>query len=586
MMFKEGNKMIITCLKIFVESTKLHGIVLVLSRLLKALINVWRLFLLQMLISFAILWVNNKDIEMTSFAKIIVLFGVSYIFESVLEYIHSVFDIKCEWLLKKNLSKKIFLKLRKIEYKYYEDSEMYNCIVRMNEDLPNKVKISFNSFIDACSLFITVVGTVFVFLQVGIILVVSLLAVLFVSALFSVKGMNILNQIKYSQSKDQRMLNYYLDLMTGKDTLLELVIFQAREFIRSKRVAREKKVIRRLFKKSIVAGLIYNLSIVSIMIWFVFAMLYCSQQIIQGNIDVSIFVVIIHASLTILNDMENLSYQMADTTKNMDIFIYYTNFMKFSEIIEEKISLNLSCNNLCKKTVKFDNVSFRYPRLNEDVLLNISFELDMSKKYAIVGENGAGKSTIIKLLFGLYEPQKGKITGNIDGIGVVYQDFVKYELSVRENIILGNIDLHEKDFELLELLDESNCSEIINVAGGLDRKLGRLYENSIDLSGGQWQHLAIARGLAASSKFMVFDEPTSSMDPIAESKMYDSFFKKDLKRGSLTISHRLASAKQADHIFVIKDKIIFEQGTHSELLTLGGYYSELYRKQSIWYQED
>ena len=211
-----------------------------------------------------------------------------------------------------------------------------------------------------------------------------------------------------------------------------------------------------------------------------------------------------------------------------------------------------------------------------------------------MGGNGSGKTTIIKLLCGLYQPTSGRILfddcdlKNLSSseigkvIKVVFQDFFQYEMTIRENIGFGNLDRISHDMELQNVLDAVHLEELKRL--GLDTPLGKLEPAGIDLSRGQWQRLAVSRIFLNDTGFAVLDEPTASVDPVSEYNMYRLFYSLLKSRGSLMISHRLASAKMADHILVLKNGTIAEQGNHTELMEKQGFYYKLFCKQAEWYQ--
>ena len=199
----------------------------------------------------------------------------------------------------------------------------------------------------------------------------------------------------------------------------------------------------------------------------------------------------------------------------------------------------------------------------------------------------------MKLLCGLYVPDSGRITiGGKDitalsaealhkAIAVVFQDFGCYQLTLRENIALGDLTKLHADAALRNALSLAGGDSISG--NGLDIPLGRLEEDSVDLSKGQWQRVAIARAFLSAADFIILDEPTASLDPIAESKLYASFASVLEKRGSILISHRLALARLAERIIVIKGGEVIESGSHTELMENGGLYSVMYAEQSGWY---
>jgi ATP-binding cassette subfamily B protein len=196
-----------------------------------------------------------------------------------------------------------------------------------------------------------------------------------------------------------------------------------------------------------------------------------------------------------------------------------------------------------------------------------------------VGENGAGKSTVVKLLCGLYKPDSGEVSAG--NISVVFQDYAGYELTLRENIALGSLDKLYEDGALHDALRRGLWAEKIPLA----TNLGKLEDDGIDLSGGQWQRIAVARSLVSDSAFIILDEPTASLDPLAESKMYETFQSVLQQRGCVMISHRLASARLADKIIVLDGGKVVQTGTHDELVARDGLYAEMFAAQRAWYVE-
>lgn len=247
------------------------------------------------------------------------------------------------------------------------------------------------------------------------------------------------------------------------------------------------------------------------------------------------------------------------------------------------------------QTIEFRHVSFRYPGAEEYVLRDCSFVLQGDKCYSVVGRNGAGKSTITKLLMGLYDDFEGEILINGRAlheyhyaeikwlISVVFQDYARYALSVKENILLGNVNC--QDFGLLEqIVQELELDEFVQkLPGGLDTVLGKVEEGSTDLSGGQWQKLAIARLLYSEAPINILDEPTAAIDALEENNLYQSFQKMCQGCTAIIVTHRLASAQIAERIIVMKDGRIVQDGRHEELVEVEGEYKRMYELQKKWY---
>ena len=269
-------------------------------------------------------------------------------------------------------------------------------------------------------------------------------------------------------------------------------------------------------------------------------------------------------------------------------------FMEIEPEIEKTGTLKPSSN----PQIEFCNVSFRYPNAEQYVLKDCSFTIKPHEKVGLIGLNGAGKTTIVKLIFRFYDPEEGCI--KLDGIdlkeydvyavrkvfGVLFQDYVQYALPLREIIALPDFNERFNDEKLQKACDISGVSEIIkDWEDGFDSVLGRYYaDNAKDLSGGQWQLVGLARAYFKDSEFMILDEPSAALDPISEDRIFEQLYRLSEGKSSVTISHRLSNTTLADKILVIGDGHIIEQGSHFELLKQNGKYAELFNLQASKYQ--
>lgn len=236
---------------------------------------------------------------------------------------------------------------------------------------------------------------------------------------------------------------------------------------------------------------------------------------------------------------------------------------------------------------------FRYPYTEQYVLEDCSFTVEPHEKVGLIGLNGSGKSTIIKLMFRFYDPERGCI--KLDGVdlkeydvyavrkifGVLFQDYVTYCLPLREIIALSDFGERFNEKKLRNACDISGVSEIIkNWENGFDSILGRYYaDNGKDLSGGQWQLVGLARAYFKESEYMILDEPSAALDPISEDRIFEQLYRLSEGKCSVTISHRLSNTILADKIIVIDKGRIVEQGSHLELLKRNGKYAHLFRLQ-------
>ena len=249
--------------------------------------------------------------------------------------------------------------------------------------------------------------------------------------------------------------------------------------------------------------------------------------------------------------------------------------------------------------IEFRDVWFRYPGTERDILKGLSFKIASGEKVSIVGGNGEGKSTMIKLLLGLFVPDRGDIL--IGGknlhrfpphlraklFGTVFQDFPRYSITLKENIGIGDPDALGDEERIRQAAGKGKVHEFAEqLAGGYDTLLGRDFEGGVDLSGGQWQRIAIARALMGDKPILILDEPTSQLDPIAEAELYREFAAMAENRTAILITHRLGSTMITDRIFVIADGQVAEAGTHEELMKRDGLYRRMFEAQKQWYRRD
>ena len=250
-----------------------------------------------------------------------------------------------------------------------------------------------------------------------------------------------------------------------------------------------------------------------------------------------------------------------------------------------------------QRGVEFDNVGFQYPGAERWAVRNLSFTLHAGEVLALVGENGAGKTTIVKLLARLYDPDEGRIL--VDGydmreydleqlranIGVIFQDFVRYAMSAGENIAVGRIEARDDQSRIEKAAERSLASDVIaKLPQHYDQPLGKRFRKGVDLSGGEWQKVAIARAYMREAQLLILDEPTAALDARAEYEVFERFKELSDGRTGVLISHRFSSVRMADRILVLADGRVESAGTHAELLAQQGRYAELFELQAAGYR--
>jgi ATP-binding cassette subfamily B protein len=246
---------------------------------------------------------------------------------------------------------------------------------------------------------------------------------------------------------------------------------------------------------------------------------------------------------------------------------------------------------------EFRNVSFRYPGTSRLILDRLNFHLRPGERVALIGENGQGKTTIVKLLTRLYDPTEGQVLLDgvdlreydledlYDQIGVIFQDFMRYEMTARENIAMGCVSQLE-NFELLELAAKKSLADqvIAKLPQRYEQMLGRRFDGGLDLSGGEWQKVALARAYLRDAQLLILDEPTAALDARSEAQVFARFAELTMGRTALFISHRFSTVRMADRIVVLENGKITEEGSHEELSALDGRYAELFEMQAASYR--
>ncbi|MGA1071667.1 MAG: ABC transporter ATP-binding protein [Pseudohongiellaceae bacterium] len=278
--------------------------------------------------------------------------------------------------------------------------------------------------------------------------------------------------------------------------------------------------------------------------------------------------------------------------------LYLSNLTEYLEHEVPEQSGSLHAGPMPEEGIRFDNVSFFYPGSDVPALDNVSLHITPGESLAIVGENGSGKTTLIKLLTRLYTPTHGKISleglpleeWDIDTlrrkIGVIFQDFARYQLIVGENIGIGDADNLDSENEIEIAAKKGMADEFVrDLPSGYKTQLGTWFKDGKELSGGQWQKVALSRAFMRSkADILILDEPTAAIDAKAEADIFAHFAELTANRISIIISHRFSTVRRADHIIVLEKARIMEQGSHEELLELGGQYAALFKLQAEGYQ--
>lgn len=388
-----------------------------------------------------------------------------------------------------------------------------------------------------------------------------------------------------------RRKEYFEQCIVSREYYKETRLFNAVNFFKKKYLdsLEELKIIK--YEACKRNGLIDIGLSITMVISYICIIIVLMDSLLKNFITIGAFAAVYAALDEFFLQMDCiLQYDFGNVTSE---FGKIKNYFKFLEIIEEESRLNRGKKQIESFTsAKMDNLSFAYPK-GEAVLKNINFSIKKGETVAIVGENGSGKSTFSKVLSGLYQPQKGRYlingtdSSDIDmnvifsNVSAVFQNFMRYQMSLRENITFSEITNDEVDERLSCILDEIGLNRKAGEVG-LDEVLSREF-GSVDLSGGEWQRLAIARAIYKEHEVLILDEPTSAIDPNDETKLYELFYKLSKDKTSIIITHRIGAAVHADRIIVFKEGEIVQEGRYHDLIGKEGEFKRLYEAQAKWY---
>lgn len=512
--------------------------------------------------------------------KPVIFLVLLFAWKELSKFFRNILDIKLEQRLELNLNKSLMNKLSLIAVDEIEKSEFQDKLNQI-KDRPHLALIElFNSSILILSTVIKVVGIAFVFFKISSILGISYLIAAIFDILFTFMAVNKMNKMFENTSRNEREMENVIDILKNKDALYEIKVFKMKEFFLKRFEKYSTAVFEERLDTTLKSQNYLLLSSVVNIVWIGLVILFIVSKLLAKAIGAGDLTAIVTSASSTLDMAEDFVYEASTVSNNGYIANTLFFILSYDERKVEKVSKY-------GDEIEFSHVSFKYPGTEKMVLHDLSFRINKDKVTAIVGENGAGKSTIIKLVAGIYEPTEGfvKISNmnpysmsNEDisnELSIVFQDFKNYEISLRDNILFGKVGDIAEDLRLLEL---DKYSE--------DTNIGKLEEDGVYLSGGESQKLALARAIQKKSDFLIFDEPTASMDPMVEAKMYDNILKVLKNRGAIIITHRLVLSKLANDIIVLNEGRIIERGSHDELMNRGGIYKQMYDEQSGWYKEN
>lgn len=494
--------------------------------------------------------------------------------------------------LKFYIEEQMMDKTSRTDLSFFDSAKMGDKVRHARNNFLTMMNMSWLVF-DIISAFINVVATLIIVCTYKWWLGLVTLVLLIPFMLYNKKRTERKLQMEKEQLRDNRKKDYYRDVFFNDNVQFEVKLNNIGSYF----IGKYKETWQKLYKINKTEDIKHNIINTLIMIVNVSSEFLVLTVSVFDVVNKHIGIGDLQYNLSMVSRLRSQSQLLMNKVNKFlsdnARLIELQEFMEIKPEVEKSGTLKPSNN----PKIEFCNVSFRYPNAEQYVLKDCSFTIEPHEKVGLIGLNGAGKSTIIKLMFRFYDPEEGCI--KLDGVdlkeydiyavrkvfGVLFQDYVTYCLPLREIIALSDFDERFNDEKLKKACDISGASAVIkDWENGYDSVLGRYYaDNGKDLSGGQWQLVGLARAYFKYSEYMILDEPSAALDPISEDRIFEQLYHLSEGKSSVTISHRLSNTTLADKILVIGDGHIIEQGSHFELLKQNGKYAELFNLQASKY---
>lgn len=536
------------------------------------------------------------------------LFGGIFLLSLLMTYGNRLGRQRMRKKLYGHFSEQVLGKFSRIRYAAYESQEALDTIKRAGDAPQEHILEFFTTFLEAASELIRIFcyGAVFAGLSFWCLIlgIPAFGAMLY----FDLKRIRLMMGLYEGQTREERLMESYEGALSGKETLYDLRVAGAVPFFLKKRKGLSDRIVKERYRRTIQSQLVYSYGEMATVLWMAVVLFFSVNALLKGKATLGLFVALVGSLQQMAGTFRALGEKYSELQRRAAYVGYYVAFLELAEAPAGKTALTekealagkKGTREAAGKGIRFEHVTFTYPGRKEPALRDVSFAMAPGTRTALVGHNGSGKSTLVKLLCGLYQPDSGHIF--IDGqdvaqmspdalrrhFSVVFQDYGKYSFTVRENVELGDVEkmrapVREREKAVRAALRQGLAEDL---AGMLEKLLGNLSPEGTGLSGGQWQRLALSRACYRDSAICVLDEPTASLDPVAENELYANFTEMMRERACILISHRLAVARYTDRILVLEGGRLVEDGTHGSLMEREGVYASMYLAQSHWYASE
>lgn len=517
------------------------------------------------------------------------------VFSEIFNRIINLTDALLGDLYANHSSVELMHKAASLDLGMFEDSEFYDKLERARRQTTGRV-VLMSMVLSQLQDLITII-----FLGAGLVVFEPwLIVILFIAVLPSFLSEAYFSRTSYSLVRSwtpqRRELDYLRYIGASVETAKEIKVFGLDTFLtrRFSKIAGEYyKANKSIAIKRTVWGTL--LQVLSVLAYYG-AYLLIIIRTVAGILTVGDLTFLSGSFNRLQNQLQNLLATFTRITESALYLQDYFDFLAIVPTIKDNTGA-LDAPQQINEGIRFENVGFKYPGTEIWAVRHISFLLYPGEKLALVGENGAGKTTLVKLLARMYDPSEGKIM--IDGqdirqfkiesyrkmIGVIFQDYVRFSFKAGENVAVGQIEEAGNETQIRNAAEKSLADPVIQkLPEGYNQMLGKRFSEGIDLSGGEWQKIALARAYMRDAQIVILDEPTAALDARAEYEVFKRFSELTKGKTAVIISHRFSTVRMADRILVLKNGEMLEIGTHEELLSANGLYAELFNLQAQGYQ--
>ncbi|MDR6715729.1 ATP-binding cassette domain-containing protein [Paenibacillus sp. 2003] len=538
--------------------------------------------------------INNISKETFVFSTVVMILIVIIALELL---VHLFTQLKSKYSISFIEKFNIYQKTKLADHHYYatslveKENPQFHGKANFNEFALTKMESNYQSFLTLISLIIGISLSTVLIQKLDFIVFLSLIGVCIVRAFLELKTLKSRVGITNILQTSHRSYGYLNQIINDFSVHKELMVNRAYEFIKGLWLKRRKVAFDlqfRLEMKTINYVTISKILSIAFKLVLTVVLVY---RISKGDLKIGDYMAITMAIPLIEANILSFVNIVGGFYENTSYLITADN--RIIEDHRKNLSSKIKINSIDSITVK--NLSFKYPNREKNALNNINLDIKKGEKIAIVGDNASGKTTLTKLILGLYDSPEGSVCINdrniseIDldtlwlEVSAIFQDFTRFQLDVRHNVAISEVSKLNDDKAILEVLNQFGIENILESKKGLETELGYLSEDSINLSGGQWQRIALARAMFKKASLVVLDEPTSAIDPNSELRLLTELINSSTDRTLLVITHRIGIAANVDRIVVMKEGEIEETGTHFELLQKRGYYYEMWMLQKELY---